>query len=100
MAMSKIEVDLSGIPQGKNVVVKWRGKPIFIRHRTAAEIDEANSVSVTELRDPQTDAQRTKKPEWLVMIGVCTHLGCVPIGESGDYGGWYCPCQYALFLFF
>ena len=93
MAMSKIEVDLAGIPAGKNVVVKWRGKPIFIRHRTSDEIQEANSVSITELRDPQTDAQRTKKPEWMIMIGVCTHLGCVPIGESGDYGGWYCPCH-------
>ncbi len=70
---------------------QWRGKPVFIRHRTADEIAEANAVDVKSLRDPQTDAERTQKPEWLVMLGVCTHLGCVPIGEAGDYGGWYCP---------
>ncbi|KAJ3020191.1 hypothetical protein HKX48_001191 [Thoreauomyces humboldtii] len=71
----------------------WRGKPVFIRHRTADEIAEANSVALSELRDPETDADRTKKPEWLVMLGVCTHLGCVPIGEAGEYGGWFCPCH-------
>lgn len=60
---------------------------VFIRHRTAAEIAEANGVAITELRDPETDADRTKKPEWLVMLGICTHLGCVPIGEAGDYDG-------------
>ncbi|KAF9432707.1 hypothetical protein BGZ76_010436, partial [Entomortierella beljakovae] len=74
-------------------LAKWRGKPVFIRHRTAGEIDEANAVNITELRDPQTDSERAQKPEWLVMLGVCTHLGCVPIGEAGDYGGWYCPCH-------
>ncbi|RPA88068.1 ubiquinol-cytochrome c reductase iron-sulfur subunit precursor [Ascobolus immersus RN42] len=93
LAMAKVEVDLAAIPEGKNVIIKWRGKPIFIRHRTAAEIDEANQVNVASLRDPQTDAERVKKPEWLVMLGICTHLGCVPIGEAGDYGGWFCPCH-------
>ncbi|CAG8538669.1 12839_t:CDS:2 [Ambispora gerdemannii] len=93
LAMAKIEVDLSKIPEGKNVTVKWRGKPIFIRHRTPDEIAEANSVALGELKDPQADADRTKKPEWLIMLGVCTHLGCVPIGEAGDFGGWYCPCH-------
>lgn len=93
LALAKIEVDLSTIPEAKNVVVKWRGKPVFIRHRTAGEIEEANSVDISTLRDPETDAQRVKKPEWLIMLGVCTHLGCVPIGEAGDYGGWYCPCH-------
>ncbi|GBC48846.1 ubiquinol-cytochrome c r [Rhizophagus irregularis] len=93
LAMAKVEVDLAKIPEGKNLTIKWRGKPIFIRHRTPDEIAEANSVQLSELRDPQSDADRTKKPEWLVMLGVCTHLGCVPIGEAGDYHGWYCPCH-------
>ena len=93
LAAGTIEVDLSAIPEGKNVVLKWRGKPVFIRHRTAEEIEEANAVDVTSLRDPQSDSDRTIKPEWLVMIGVCTHLGCVPVGEAGDFGGWYCPCH-------
>ncbi|SCV03262.1 LAMI_0H06744g1_1 [Lachancea mirantina] len=93
LAMAKVEVDLAAIPEGKNVVVKWQGKPVFIRHRTQAEINEANSVDLSQLKDPQTDADRVKKPEWLVMLGICTHLGCVPIGESGDFGGWFCPCH-------
>ncbi|CCF37543.1 cytochrome b-c1 complex subunit Rieske [Colletotrichum higginsianum] len=93
LAMAKVEVDLSTIPEGKNVIIKWRGKPVFIRHRTQAEIDEANKVSVSSLRDPQADEDRVKTPEWLIMLGVCTHLGCVPIGEAGDFGGWFCPCH-------
>ncbi|BGO96220.1 Cytochrome b-c1 complex subunit Rieske, mitochondrial [Rhodotorula toruloides] len=93
LALAKVEVDLSTIPEGKNVIIKWRGKPVFIRHRTAGEIEEANKVDVSKLRDPQKDSERVKKPEWLIMLGVCTHLGCVPIGEAGDYGGWYCPCH-------
>ncbi|KAF6823739.1 Cytochrome b-c1 complex subunit Rieske, mitochondrial [Colletotrichum musicola] len=96
LAMAKVEVDLNAIPEGKNdtqVIIKWRGKPVFIRHRTQAEIDEANKINVASLRDPQTDDDRVKNPEWLVMLGVCTHLGCVPIGEAGDYGGWFCPCH-------
>ncbi|ORZ24535.1 Rieske [2Fe-2S] iron-sulfur domain-containing protein [Absidia repens] len=93
LALAKAEVDMASIPEGKNVTIKWRGKPVFIRHRTQDEIAEANTVNVQELRDPQQDAERVKQPEWLVMLGVCTHLGCVPIGEAGDYGGWYCPCH-------
>jgi len=93
LALAKVEVEMAKIPEGKNVVIKWRGKPVFIRHRTAEEIEEANQVDLKALRDPETDEARTKKPEWLVMLGVCTHLGCVPIGESGDYGGWFCPCH-------
>ncbi|ORZ39518.1 Rieske [2Fe-2S] iron-sulfur domain-containing protein [Catenaria anguillulae PL171] len=93
LALAKVEVDLTTIPEGKNVVVKWRGKPIFIRHRTQDEIQEAASVDVASLRHPESDAERATKPEWLVMLGVCTHLGCVPVGESGDFGGWYCPCH-------
>ncbi|KAG1217806.1 hypothetical protein G6F68_021695 [Rhizopus microsporus] len=74
LALAKAEVELDAIPEGKNVTIKWRGKPVFIRHRTAAEIDEANQVSINELRDPQQDAERVKDPQWLVMLGVCTHL--------------------------
>jgi ubiquinol-cytochrome c reductase iron-sulfur subunit len=92
-AQAQLEVDLSAIPEGKSVVLKWRGKPVFIRHRTPEEIEEARQVPLTDLRDPETDEQRTKKADWLVMIGICTHLGCVPIAEAGDYGGWFCPCH-------
>lgn len=93
LALAKVEVELNNIPEGKNAIIKWRGKPVFIRHRTQSEIDEARSTDWKNLRDPQTDEARVKKPEWLVMLGVCTHLGCVPIGEAGDYGGWFCPCH-------
>jgi len=93
LALAKVEVDLASIPEGKNVIIKWRGKPVFVRHRTAADIKDAESVDVKALRDPQADKERVKKPEWLVMLGVCTHLGCVPIGEAGDYNGWFCPCH-------
>jgi ubiquinol-cytochrome c reductase iron-sulfur subunit len=95
LALAKVEIELDHIPEGKNVIIKWRGKPVFIRHRTQAEIDEARSADWKSLRDPQKDEDRVKKPEWLVMLGVCTHLGCVPIGESGDYGGWYVWLQQA-----
>ena len=88
LALAKVEVDLTTIPEGKNVIIKWRGKPVFIRHRTLGEIDEARAMNWKALRDPEADESRVKKPEWLVMLGVCTHLGCVPIGEAGDYGGW------------
>ncbi|KAG4302204.1 hypothetical protein PCK1_001476 [Pneumocystis canis] len=94
LAMAKIEVDLSNLPEGKNLDFdRWRGKPVFIRHRTQSEINEARSVKLSALKDPQLDDERTKRPEWLVMIGVCTHLGCVPIAEAGDYHGWFCPCH-------
>ncbi|CAX42946.1 ubiquinol-cytochrome c oxidoreductase complex subunit, putative [Candida dubliniensis CD36] len=93
LAMAKVEVKLGAIPEGKNVIIKWQGKPVFIRHRTADEIEEANQVNIKSLRDPQNDSDRVKKPEWLVMLGICTHLGCVPIGEAGDFGGWFCPCH-------
>lgn len=93
LALAKVEVALDTIPEGSNVIIKWRGKPVFVRHRTADEIEDARNVNVSSLRDPQKDEDRVKKPEWLVMLGVCTHLGCVPIGEAGDFGGWYCPCH-------
>ena len=72
---------------------KWRGKPLFIRHRTAAEIEAEVSCDPATLRDPQSDAERVKDPEWLVILGVCTHLGCVPIANAGEFGGYYCPCH-------
>ena len=93
LALAKVEVEMGSIPEGKNVIIKWRGKPVFIRHRTQSEIDEARSADWKTFRDPEPDEARVKKPEWLVMLGVCTHLGCVPIGEAGDYGGW---CVYEL----
>lgn len=98
LALAKVEVELSSIPEGKNVIIKWRGKPVFIRHRTAAEIEEARTSNWQAFRDPQSDEERVKKPEWLVMLGVCTHLGCVPIGEAGDYGGWCVACSIFSFV--
>lgn len=98
LALSTVEVDLSPIEVGQSITVKWRGKPVFIRRRTEEEIEAARSVNVSELRDPQTDKERVKEAEWLIMIGVCTHLGCIPLGQKpgdpkGDYGGWFCPCH-------
>jgi ubiquinol-cytochrome c reductase iron-sulfur subunit len=98
LALASTEVDLSGVEEGMAITVKWRGKPVFIRHRTPEEIAAAEAVPLSELRDPQTDAARVIEPQWLVMIGVCTHLGCVPLGQApgepkGDYGGWFCPCH-------
>ncbi|KAK9509926.1 hypothetical protein O3M35_004813 [Rhynocoris fuscipes] len=93
LALSKIEVKLADIPEGKSCTFKWRGKPLFIRHRTDEEITKERQVNVAELRDPAKDEERVQKPEWLVLIGVCTHLGCVPIANAGDYGGYYCPCH-------
>jgi len=93
LAMAKIEIKLAEIPEGKSVTFKWRGKPLFIRHRTASEIQAERGVAVSSLRDPEADDQRVQKPQWLVVIGVCTHLGCVPIANAGDFGGYYCPCH-------
>ncbi|KAJ2709395.1 ubiquinol--cytochrome-c reductase catalytic subunit rip1 [Coemansia spiralis] len=93
LAMATTEVDLGSIPLGKTVTIKWRGKPVFVKHRTQEEIDDANSVNLKSLPDPQDDISRVKTPEWIVLVGICTHLGCVPTTDSGDYGGWYCPCH-------
>ncbi|KAH1181330.1 cytochrome b-c1 complex subunit Rieske, mitochondrial [Mauremys mutica] len=93
LALSKIEIKLSEIPEGKNMAFKWRGKPLFVRHRTQKEINQEAEVPLTELRDPQHDLDRVKKPEWVILVGVCTHLGCVPIANAGDFGGYYCPCH-------
>ncbi|NXM75137.1 UCRI protein, partial [Serilophus lunatus] len=93
LALSKIEIKLSDIPEGKNMAFKWRGKPLFVRHRTQAEINQEAEVDLSQLRDPQHDLDRVQKPEWVILVGVCTHLGCVPIANSGDFGGYYCPCH-------
>jgi len=93
LALAKIEIKLSDIPEGKSVTFKWRGKPLFIRHRAPTEIQAEQSVAVSSLRDPQHDNDRVQNPSFLVVIGVCTHLGCVPIANAGDFGGYYCPCH-------
>ena len=92
-ALATTEVDISTIGLGKTITVLWRGKPVFIRRRTQEEISKAQNVNLNELKDPQKDKERVKKSEWLVMTGVCTHLGCVPLGDKGDFGGWFCPCH-------
>jgi ubiquinol-cytochrome c reductase iron-sulfur subunit len=95
LALSSIEVDISKVQVGQSIRVKWRGKPVFIRHRTEDEVAKAKAVDIQELKDPQSDEQRTKPGHeaWLVMVGVCTHLGCIPLGEQGEFGGWFCPCH-------
>jgi ubiquinol-cytochrome c reductase iron-sulfur subunit len=107
-ALASIEVDVSAIEEGQAITVKWRGKPVFIRNRTAKEIEEAKAVPLEELKDqgaendnlepgaPATFENRSGgegKENWIVMIGSCTHLGCVPVGTAGDFGGWFCPCH-------
>jgi len=100
LALATTEVDLSAVEVGQSITVKWRGKPVFIRRRTEAEIEEAQAVPLDDLPDPQPDDARVKEgeAEWLVVIGVCTHLGCIPLGQRateprGDFGGWFCPCH-------
>ena len=98
LALGSTEVDLSNISVGQSKTVKWRGRPVFIRRRTQEEIVEANSVDVASLRDPMEDKDRVQQEEWLVLEGVCTHLGCVPLGQKmtdtkGEYNGWFCPCH-------
>ena len=93
LAMATAEFDLSDLDEGTTIAVKWRGKPIFIRHRTPAEIEEVGSVDMAHLRDQETDDDRTIKPQFVVVLGICTHLGCVPLADSGDFDGFYCPCH-------
>ncbi len=93
LALASAEFDTSAIAEGTTITVKWRGKPVFIRHRTPQDIAREAEVNLSELKDPQTDAQRAADPEWLVLLGICTHLGCVPISGAGDYQGWFCPCH-------
>ena len=98
LALSSVEVDVSQVEVGQRVTVKWRGKPVFVRHRGAEEIKEAEADDTAALPDPETDEARVQKPEWLIMVGVCTHLGCIPLGNKsgeakGEFGGWFCPCH-------
>ena len=95
LALASTEINISSIEKGESVRVMWRGKPVFIRRRTEQEIAEAREVNDNILPDPESDNARVKegKDEWLVVVGVCTHLGCVPLGNSGEYGGWFCPCH-------
>ena len=94
-AGAPIEVDLGPIAEGQMIKVFWRSKPIFISHRTKKEIDEARNVNVATLPDPQTDQARVKEghDQWLVLIGICTHLGCIPLAHQGNYDGFFCPCH-------
>lgn len=107
-ALASIDVDVSSLEPGQAITVKWRGRPVFVRYRTDKEVEEARAVSLDDLKDrgaendnlpadqPATDANRSAgegKENWIVMVGVCTHLGCVPIGTAGDFGGWFCPCH-------
>lgn len=95
LALASTEINISNVREGQSITAMWRGTPVFIRHRTQKEINEAKQDDQAALPDPQTDQERVKegKEQWLVMIGVCTHLGCVPLGQKGEYGGWFCPCH-------
>jgi len=94
-AGAPIDVDLAPIADGQIIKVFWRSKPIFISHRTKKEIDEARNVNVASLPDPEADQKRVKEghDQWLVVIGICTHLGCIPLAHQGEYDGWFCPCH-------
>merc|ERR1711970_1074943 len=92
-ALASIEVEIGDIPLGKTCLFKWRGKPIFIKHRDQEEIDREESVDKASLRDPQLDSERFINQEWLVCVGICTHLGCIPIANAGNFNGYFCPCH-------
>ena len=98
LALASTEIDLSSMEEGQAITVQWRGKPVFVRHRTAEESKKARAVSLEEMRDPELDEQRVINEKYIVLVGVCTHLGCVPLGQKsgdvkGQYGGWFCPCH-------
>jgi ubiquinol-cytochrome c reductase iron-sulfur subunit len=95
LALASIEFDLGKVAKGQQVTVKWRGKPLFVRYRTEKEIADAVAADHADMRDPEADAARHKpgKAQWLILIGTCTHLGCVPTFGGGEYGGWFCPCH-------
>jgi len=94
-AGAPIDVDLAPIAEGQAIKVFWRGKPIYLMHRSKKEIEEARAVPLAQLPDPQADQARVKEghDQWLVVIGICTHLGCIPIAHEGDYHGFFCPCH-------
>eukprot|EP00670_Eutreptiella_braarudii_P004501 CAMPEP_0174302770 /NCGR_PEP_ID=MMETSP0809-20121228/59802_1 /TAXON_ID=73025 ORGANISM="Eutreptiella gymnastica-like, Strain CCMP1594" /NCGR_SAMPLE_ID=MMETSP0809 /ASSEMBLY_ACC=CAM_ASM_000658 /LENGTH=297 /DNA_ID=CAMNT_0015408699 /DNA_START=93 /DNA_END=986 /DNA_ORIENTATION=- len=96
-AHSNLEVDLGDVPEGTTIALTWKGQPIHVRHRTAAEIEESRSVALSQLRDPATDEERVPHPEWAVFIATCTHLGCVTMADAGQYGAYFCPCHCAVF---
>tara|TARA_E500000178_G_scaffold313469_1_gene330889 strand:+ start:1952 stop:2509 length:558 start_codon:yes stop_codon:yes gene_type:complete len=98
LALASTELDLSSVEEGQSITAMWRGKPVFIRKRTADEIKLAKSIKLSELKDPQADSDRVQKDQWLVLVGICTHLGCIPSGQKGgdvkgDFNGWFCPCH-------
>ena len=98
LALASTEIDLSSLEEGQAITVQWRGKPVFVRHRTAEEIKKAREVTLEEMRDPELDEERVSNEKYIVLVGVCTHLGCVPLGQKsgdvkGQYGGWFCPCH-------
>jgi ubiquinol-cytochrome c reductase iron-sulfur subunit len=102
LALSTTDVDLAPVQVGQRLTVAWQGKPVFIDHRPPAEIKAAQEVDIATLRDPEPDAKRVQKPEWLVVVGVCTHLGCIPLGQKqgddrGAFGGWFCPCHGSMY---
>ena len=100
LALSSVEVDLAPVTEGMGITIVWQGKPIFVRHRTPTEIKEAQEVPLGQLIEPQADSARVKSghDQWIILIGICTHLGCVPLGNNptdprGQWGGWFCPCH-------
>ena len=98
LAFSTVDIDLTPIQAGQAITVMWQGKPVFIRHRTPEEIAKVQAVNLKSLPDPESDKKRTIEPQWIVVVGICTHLGCVPLGQKptddrGEYGGWFCPCH-------
>ena len=97
LSQASIEIDLSGVPIGQRITVKWRGRPVFIHRRSEDEITEARAEDSADVRDPELDSARVQRPEWLIVIGICTHLGCVPLSQDeqnvGNWGGWFCPCH-------
>jgi len=98
LALASTEVDLGPIAEGQSITIVWRGKPVFVRHRTAGEIEAARRDDAADLRDSEPDSARVQRPQWLIMVGICTHLGCIPLGQKttdprGEWDGWFCPCH-------
>ncbi|KAH1009765.1 hypothetical protein HUJ04_002073 [Dendroctonus ponderosae] len=93
LALAKIEINLSQIPEDRHMTFKWRGKPLFVWNRPEQAVKAVRQVPLSTLRDPQRDEDRVQEDKWFVCVGVCTHLGCVPLSHQGDFGGYYCPCH-------